>query len=168
MWWLHPSPWFAISICPRSARWNLSQTDPWLDPCELFRAQNHTVQGSTLRATFVLLIAALLGSCSISEHVVQDGPFQKRKYFKRGWFFDPPSRSGLEELVVDALPNEEVPIEADPYLHALAADRLEPEELVETHLPELHLSSIGASGQNIQRPTGDKGGSVQSSTAAMP
>jgi hypothetical protein len=38
-----------------------------------------------------LAFAVILCSCSTSRSVVQEGPFQKRKYVNKGWFLDLPS-----------------------------------------------------------------------------
>jgi hypothetical protein len=37
-------------------------------------------------------MAMVLFSCSSSQDVVQDGPFQHRKYINKGWFIDVPKR----------------------------------------------------------------------------
>ncbi len=116
------------------------------------------VQFFTLRSSIIVLIAALLGSCSISEHVVQDGPFQKRKYFKRGWFFDPPKRSGMEELAIDEFAVDEIPADHDPYLEMFAGDRLMPVELAEVDLQQLDLARTPTLG----------GSAAPGSRAAMP
>ncbi len=135
MWWPHPSHVVPHQHAGRAFRYLAHGTT-----LGGILAIGTLVQFFMLRSSIVFLIAALLGSCSISEHVVQDGPFQKRKYFKRGWFFDPPKRSGMEELSIDEFAADEMPVDHDPYLEMFAGDRLMPVELAEVDLQKLDLA----------------------------
>lgn len=75
-----------------------------------------------MKISLYLIIAVLLGSCTISEDVVQEGPFQKRKYFKKGWFFDRPLKRGLEVLEQDGSDVADAGHTRDPYLQMLPAE----------------------------------------------
>lgn len=75
-----------------------------------------------MKFSLYVIIAVLLGSCSISEDVVQDGPFQKRKYFKRGWFFDRPLQRGMEVLDQDETELADDGYVRDPYLQMIPVE----------------------------------------------
>lgn len=91
---------------------------------------------------FIGLIVFVLASCSTSQDVVQDGFFQKRKYFKKGWFVDKPVTRGMEELAQEEIEAQGTP-GRETYLRVIPAEIEIQEELEEIQLPELTMALEG-------------------------
>ncbi|MDQ3099790.1 MAG: hypothetical protein M3R08_00265 [Bacteroidota bacterium] len=95
-----------------------------------------------MKYSSILIIVVLLASCSSTTDVVQDGPFQKRKYFKKGWFFDRPVNRGSEEFELAEAELDPEPVHAsDPYLKMLPAEMLLIDTTDAIKFPALDLRS---------------------------